>query len=1107
MGSDLARVSYDPSRHWRGVISQQGRVTVEADFNEASTIASEENRRQLVDVVGPSGTADGGYAVTPVTAAGGAATGDLTIAHGTLYVGGERMVLESDITYGQQSEWIDRGPDDPLWSDPSVKQDDGTLTPATENGNELVYLMLREQEVGAVEDPALLDVALGGPDTSERRRLVQRVVRHAVGADSTDCAAALADLEQAWSALGLALDPQTMRLKSPATLEVSFQEPVTAPTACEPAAVGGFLGAENQLIRVQIASVDPETGVPTLVWGFDNAHFVYRIAPDPAIDATAQTTTLTLTSAPVDSFHQPTAGQAVEVLKAAGQLTSTDYIAATTGTVTTLVSDYQPSTQQVQIATALDDATTSSPLLFLRVWQGLVQAQAGATALGNTGIEVTVSSGGGSYHAGDYWLFAVRPGAPSVVSQVYPERIFDTPQPPDGPRLWACPLALIAWANGSPTVTDCRKQFENLVDALAALTATHISFDPGTCEVLQGSHTVADALDLLCQHAEQGDDFCLALLRLFGRGVVCGLIPKITVTAPAQGATDVPIEITVSDGTLIDGRGCVVTLSGVQPLDISLPAVTADGAGVEVKQWLYLVSTPGQSPQLELQPAAPTGRLSLPDDVVAALDNPASGPVVPDSATCSDAYTDAWQVYSDVQCIVTNGDAAVCLGVVGVLGPAGWVSPDDREQIFPTPAMTSARWLMQRQATYDLMKAACVAGAVTVQAIVLGDATGPNLDGQTLIGGTSGRHATIILDDVVRGVDPLAITLQSSSDVTVHGPVAIPPGQNSASFTFDIVGSVFELLDQSITAVIDAQRQLQVSFTTTLFELQLPSGQSAVMSGDPLTVNVLLNPPASEPLSVTLSGTNVSTAVVVVPAGAGQQGGQVTAATSGQMQLSASSQANAGTANAVQGPTRSLQFTSVGLSSVVNSSGGNIDGTVMINGNSLPNCTVRLTGPAPYPVNISISIVPQAFGALPALTASPSAATITAGQIASSSFTLAANTGRIGVQNVQTAYHALQVAPKVSVTKVKEKEASKDNKDNVGDKTPAKDKADKLQEVEKININDKLVGGQDVLPRVAEEVADNPANPGQPQGHAFVQPALRPAVGTAAFGTSNGDGQ
>ena len=48
------------------------------------------------------------------------------------------------------------------------------------------------------------------------------------------------------------------------------------------------------------------------------------------------------------------------------------------------------------------------------------------------------------------------------MSPVYPQRILDAPQPPDGPRMWACPLAVVDWSGGSPTVTDCRPQFANL---------------------------------------------------------------------------------------------------------------------------------------------------------------------------------------------------------------------------------------------------------------------------------------------------------------------------------------------------------------------------------------------------------------------------------------------------------------------------------------------------------------------------------------------------------------------------------------------------------------------------------------------------------------------
>ena len=315
--------------------------------------------------------------------------------------------------------------------------------------------------MGAVEDPALLDVALGGPDTSQRLRIVQRVVRQETA--QTSCITALGDLEQTWAKMGLQFDPTTMRLNSAASLQVSFQKPTTQPTPCEPVAQGGYLGAENQLIRVQIASVDAN-GVPTLVWGFDNAYFLYRISQPPNVDKAGGTTTLTLASAPVDAYHQPAKNQAVEALEAAAQLTAADYIAATTGIVTTVASDYEPD-GQVVISTALGAPTTGSPLLFLRVWQDTIVLQgAGPFALGDTGVQVTLSSSTGVYHVGDYWLFAVRPGTPTEASPVYPERILEQAQPPEGPRLWACPLALVEWAAGVPAVTDCRQHFWNLVE-------------------------------------------------------------------------------------------------------------------------------------------------------------------------------------------------------------------------------------------------------------------------------------------------------------------------------------------------------------------------------------------------------------------------------------------------------------------------------------------------------------------------------------------------------------------------------------------------------------------------------------------------------------------
>ena len=67
MASDRSRLTYDPNRKWRGLIAQQGRVTLEADWNESAAIDDERDRLLTLDFVGPIGTPgqpSAGYTVT-----------------------------------------------------------------------------------------------------------------------------------------------------------------------------------------------------------------------------------------------------------------------------------------------------------------------------------------------------------------------------------------------------------------------------------------------------------------------------------------------------------------------------------------------------------------------------------------------------------------------------------------------------------------------------------------------------------------------------------------------------------------------------------------------------------------------------------------------------------------------------------------------------------------------------------------------------------------------------------------------------------------------------------------------------------------------------------
>jgi hypothetical protein len=585
MPADLARVSFDRKRKWRGLVAQQGRVTLEADWNEAASIDHEHDRRVALEAIGRAGTPDGGYVLTPVRLTDSPPTGnlgDFTIGRGTVYVGGQRLDLDDPIAYSAQPDWLNHSTDR-LWIDPTAAVPPVSTPSSTPPAPsfELVYLLASEQEVSAVEDPALADVALGGPDTMGRQRILQHVVRQP--SPSGTCDGSWTAFTDALPTSGLRFDTSSMMIESATKLQVSFPEIPTAPSLCQPVATGGYLGAENQMIRVMVTGVDASSGVPSIVWGFDDASFLYRITKT-AYDATAQTTTLTLASSPPDCFHFPAAGQAVEVLRAAAALTTTDYIAAPTGIVSALTTPFDNTRKTLTIAGQLPAdyaSTATTPQLYLRVWQAQTTVPALSTPSGPalysveldaTGVAITLTSTTGVFHPGDYWRFALRPIKPAVV---YPARIGQAPQPPDGPRTWACPLAVLTWKDGNPTVSSCVKPFVSLVELTASM--------GGCCTVNIGPGDVDDGAtlaDLLNRCANIGPvtvclqpgTYTLSEPLAFGpelNGLTLqGCQPGVVLRGPSQPGSEFGLGLIAMQATqavTIRGIELVAPLVAIQP--------------------------------------------------------------------------------------------------------------------------------------------------------------------------------------------------------------------------------------------------------------------------------------------------------------------------------------------------------------------------------------------------------------------------------------------------------------------------------------------------------------------------------------------------------------
>jgi hypothetical protein len=453
MSTDRARRTYDPSRKYRSVVAQQGRVTLEADPNEAEEIRAADARAALIDVIAPSGSPDDGFAIS-VPAPSNTAF-DFAIAGGTLYVGGVRVETATTTYDGQKhGEWRDQPPPD-------------AQRPTTAF-SESVYLLLVEQEISAVEDEALREPALGGPDTAARTRIVQRVGRTIVNGGG--CEQVFDQLLQA-TFPRYAFDAKTMRLTGRMQLKVDFAVQAGATDPCQPTAQSGFLGAENQLIRVKVAN---ET---QLVWGYDNASFLHRATVD-----TADRKKVTLAAAPVDVFHQPRALQVVEILEEAVALGDGAVAAQHTGTLRRIAPTgaYDPATRTIGLDNPVSGTATG---IYVRVWENVHARPATATTPltlttpENVSTGVIVYASDGLCGIGDYWLVGVRPDQPR---KVFPARLQAGFQDADGPRRWLVPLAVASWQPGGLTaaVTDCRKKFRNLVD---------LSDDPqggGCCELL-----------------------------------------------------------------------------------------------------------------------------------------------------------------------------------------------------------------------------------------------------------------------------------------------------------------------------------------------------------------------------------------------------------------------------------------------------------------------------------------------------------------------------------------------------------------------------------------------------------------------------------------------
>lgn len=458
---DISRDATDLRKHYDRVHMQQGRVLTDDDFNEAERLDAEDARRVRVDVIGPAGSPDDGFRLTTIA-------GQLALTAGTYYVGGLRLELEQNELFNLQRDWLQQG------SAPGE-----TLTAPAAEQFDFVWLDVWQQPISAVEDKELLEAALGGADTSARIRTMRRA-RVLSNVGDVDCADAWAQLLTSLATQGT-IDGD-FELVPDSELTVGADGSTTTDDLCSPPSNGGYLGAENQAIRVQI------TGTNQFTWGFDNGAPLYRVKLLP--DSNGVLRRIQMLTLPKDQAHYPLDGQVVELLPWSSLLSNGQKNAELSGFLNKVNGSYNPDTQELFITTAPGNDTGIPPTpfgeryslrsdvgaienevapedvyLYMRVWNRGGDTQSPAAInflpnnpvpLTNTGLQVTFS--GANLRRNDFWIIAARPETPDVV---VPWEL-SSGRHPHGVRRWIAPLGIIHWPGGNGPLAvedDCRPTF------------------------------------------------------------------------------------------------------------------------------------------------------------------------------------------------------------------------------------------------------------------------------------------------------------------------------------------------------------------------------------------------------------------------------------------------------------------------------------------------------------------------------------------------------------------------------------------------------------------------------------------------------------------------
>jgi hypothetical protein len=443
MQGDFTRLTFDRSKHYSSVLNQQGRVALDADWNEQVAIEQHDMRTTRQEVIGLCGGPQG------VDAAGDPLAGfDVTTDGATLNVSKGRYYVDGLLAEKEATTAITAQPDLPV---ASLAQVAGLAAEAAvSDGAYLAYLDVWERHISALEDGSIREVALGGPDTATRTQVMAQVKLLRVGeaGDPFTCASDSA----AWNELTAA---------SSGLLEAQAEPDDPSESACVVPAKAGYRGLENQLYRVEVQRVLSATRI-ALKWSRENASVVVGWTGQDNLDADK----LTVSSTGRDAVLGLAANQWVELTDDAreqrGESGLLVKIVKVEGNVLTIDPDGQ---------IVLYSDFGANPKL--RRWDmpadaGEIEVTTDAVAWTELEMGVQIRLKAGVFRPGDYWLIPARTFPADIewprTDATPPQPI---PQPPVGVQHHYCRLAIFDLAGGAWSRRgDCRTLFPPLTQLI-----------------------------------------------------------------------------------------------------------------------------------------------------------------------------------------------------------------------------------------------------------------------------------------------------------------------------------------------------------------------------------------------------------------------------------------------------------------------------------------------------------------------------------------------------------------------------------------------------------------------------------------------------------------